>query len=304
MMAFLMPNISSRPFQGQHRNHCTFIHSFKLSPPYRPQKHLQPIISSSIQVSQPSSKTNSLFEQYNDLLKPSRASISCLASVSTILSSTASDELLFAYFLCFCVRGPRYTRYVEEWLTLAQERCYELGMREFGDAVSQRREEESGHFTKYEDDARRLCKQWNMKYPEQEVDAEALLSGELLHPGEILYRDLHVDTGSSETPFAVLIIIHEIELLAVDLLPSILGEVSIRLGPEFIKNLSFMTSHVELDTGHVEEGEMYLEKILRKYPSCLHDIVEVGKGTLHAFGRFMDDNFVMANALVSLSRKI
>lgn len=211
---------------------------------------------------------------------------------------TADTTLTLAFYLYMSSRGIRMTKKVEEWIRRAGERCKELGMHQLGDTLLQHSREESGHDQMYEQDTRQLAIRWNAMFPQNTVDAERLIGADYLHPGEYAYHEVHENVVDSSKPFLQVAIAHEIERLSIVELPDMLRMAAERVGSDVLKDLSFLTSHHDIDIHHADENEVQMGKLFDQFPSDAETLAETGGLALQAFGDYLDDCMVLAKELV------
>ena len=97
------------------------------------------------------------------------------------------------------------------------------------------------------------------------------------------YCAIHEENIRGDTPFCQLAIEYEIELLPVELGPAFVQNCVRILGPDILRCMTFVTSHVEFDVGHTKFNAHFLGKLLAEDPTRLISLATAGSAVLGAF---------------------
>lgn len=228
-----------------------------------------------------------LLSQYEQKLQPARSRFGALPAVQMLLSNGTDPQLMEAFLLHFCALGVGMTERVESWIRRAGERCVEVGLTDLGRALVAHARAEAGHDQLMVDDTRALVARWNARRTPR-LDADELLA---LSPTSSVqgYRQLHEDVISGPAPYAQIAIEFEIEMLSTTVGPDLLDNCVRLLGEDILRDLTFITEHVELDVGHTAFNRRQLGGLLDEHPDFLPALVDTGSRALDAYGGFLSD---------------
>lgn len=226
-------------------------------------------------------------DRYNELMAPVRDAAFRAPRVDRILGPTCSAESFIGWLLNFTTLGVQMTRPVEGWIRRAGERCVDIGLPDVGRQLLKHSVHERDHHVMMQDDAIRLAARWV-------AAGRAELSVPALHARPATkamrgYVDLHESVIASEHPFGQVAIEREIEGLALVVGPRIISQSRRLLGQQGLEEISFVTSHVELDVGHTAFNNKLLGKLLDARPEALPMLVETGTTALQCYMEFLTD---------------
>lgn len=115
---------------------------------------------------------------------------------------------------------------------------------------------------------------------------------------------LHEEAIASDTPFRMVAITNEIELLAVTAAPVIIGPLVQCLDKDIWNDLSFLQHHMVHDVDHADECQKEVTRIMRTYPNTARILCETGGRALEAYGEFLDDIYVLSSELVARASEL
>ena len=228
------------------------------------------------------------YHEYQVQLASSRDRFDRSPAARTLVCAETSPVLLEAFFLYFSALGVQMTAPVEAWIHRAGLRCMDLGYSSLGSALMAHSRHEAGHDALMARDARGLATRWNNLHEDAAIDVEALLV-EAPSVAVLRYIELHESVLSGPAPFAQLAIELEIEALSVRLGAPVLDNLATQLGPPFVKELSFLTEHVAIDSAHTAFNERQLARFLDADSSALVPLVEAGRRALESYGGFLGE---------------
>lgn len=237
------------------------------------------------------SSTN-LLAFYESKLAGIRASFETQSRLKNILATDVEPALLELFFIYFNALGVNMTEPVESWIYRAGLRCQEIGMTELGRALKLHAQHEANHHLMMMEDSIVLINQWNRNHTLL-LNVDQLLA----HPrtlGINMYCQLHEEIIASDAPFGQLAIEYEIEMLSVRYGTQLLNKCAQVLGSSFLKGLSFLQDHVELDVAHTTFNRNQLKLFLKQYPDCVSALVNAGTKALEAYATFLKNCFELA----------
>ncbi len=234
-------------------------------------------------------------ERYEEAIEPARSRFGSAPAVEKIMSSDVDPELMEAFCIFFCALGVGMTEPVEGWIRRAGERCAEVGCDELGTALCGHAKAEAGHHLMMMDDVRGLCARWNSR-GRPRLDPHELLALPRTESVE-RYRQLHEDVIAGPTPYAQIAVENEIEMLSVEYGPNVLANCTRHLGGQIASDLSFLVTHIDLDSGHTQFNRRQMRAFLETRPEAVDPLVAAGSAALDAYGDFIVDCVEHATAL-------
>ena len=97
------------------------------------------------------------------------------------------------------------------------------------------------------------------------------------------YRAIHEENIAGNESYCQFAIEYEIELLPVELGPPFVRNCTRVLGPDILRCMTFVTSHVEFDVGHTQFNAHFMSKLLAEDPNRLAPLVTAGAAVIGAF---------------------
>ena len=144
--------------------------------------------------------SNLVKEIYDPAMRDARARFAASPALRAFLSEEFDPSFWEMFLIEFSSLGVSLTTPVEDWLIRSSQRCAEIGLPELAQALRSHSKQGAGHQNMMIRDTHALVQRWNERH-EHKLDAEALLDRPTT-PGGRLYRKLHEDTISSDTPYA------------------------------------------------------------------------------------------------------
>lgn len=242
-------------------------------------------------------KNSNVAQLYTPRVTAARARITSDADLATILHEDSKPEHVLGFLIQFSALGVFMTDKVESWIARAGRRCQALGHAELGRALVIHAKHEAGHDAMMVEDLHKLVPRWNSRYQPQ-LDARALLDQA---PTEAMHRyvAIHEDTIASELPFSQIAIEYEIEMMSTVLGPALMRACDRALGPEIVKDMSFIAEHAAIDVGHTALNEVELDKFIANYPEQAEPLARTGADALGIYLDFLGDCARKGRALSS-----
>ena len=144
------------------------------------------------------------------------------------------------------------------------------------------------------DDFAAMVALWNSRWSPQ-ICPEQITGIGLTRGGE-QYCRVHEDNIVGDAPYCQLAIEYEIELLPVEFGPSFVDNCTRLLGPDILKCMTFVTSHVEFDVGHTKFNAHLLGTLIDDAPERL-PVVAAGTAVLDAFADHLAECWQLAEFL-------
>jgi hypothetical protein len=214
------------------------------------------------------------------------------SGAAVLFNPNVDPRLLELFLVHFSSRSVAITAPVEGWLMRSSQACERVAERDGSAAVAGlarflrlHSSSEAGHDQMHVADTHALVKRWNARQSTPMLDAAELLSRPPTHGGA-MYCRLHEDTLASERPWCQIAIEYEIERLAAEFGPPLIGQIIKTLGKETLACCSFLVNHITLDSfegGHSEQNQHHIKKLLAAHPEFLDPLVQAGSRALEAF---------------------
>jgi hypothetical protein len=227
------------------------------------------------------------FVNYNNALMACRRGFATESVFGVILDGNIEPDVLELFWIYYCSIGVGMTEPVERWIRRAGESCVAQGWSDLGQTLITNAKQEAGHHLLMIADAKSLIDRWNRNHRSQLSLQEFL---PFSYPSSVLaYAELHEDVIAGERPFCQIAIEYEIESLAVQYGAQLIATSKQQLGQDFGQTLSFIQTHVTLDTDHAEESEAKLQAFLAQQPEHSEALAIVGQASLNHYRAFLDD---------------
>ena len=246
----------------------------------------------------PSASQASLYE-YDELIRPARDRFAASPGVGGIVSAATDARTMAAFLLHFSALSVPITEPVEGWIRRAADRCTEVGLTEFGVALSSHAKAEAGHHQYHLADFAAMTEFWNAQWSPT-VHPDHIVGCGLTRGGE-RYCRIHEENILGDTPFCQFAIEYEIELLPVKLGPLFVENCVRLLGREILRCMTFVTSHVEFDVGHTRFNEHFLGRLIAQDPRRLDALAAAGTAALDAFSDHLTECLTLSHSLSKLS---
>jgi hypothetical protein len=204
-----------------------------------------------------------------------------------------------AFLLHFSALSVPITQPVEGWIRRAGERCTRVGLLDLGKALCTHAKAEAGHHQYHIDDFDAMITLWNGRWSPA-VQPETI-SGIGVTRGGRRYCTIHEENIRSNTPFCQLAIEYEIELLPVELGPAFVQNCVRVLGPDILRCMTFVTSHVEFDVGHTKFNAHFLGNLIAQDPARVAPLVAAGSAVLEAFADHLTECWELGVSLAAQS---
>ncbi len=230
---------------------------------------------------------NTIMEKYEQLMSPARQRFETSYGVARLLEENIEPKYLELFLVYFCAIGAQMTEPVEGWIRRAGESCSALGLKEIGDALQRQAKSEAGHDLLMLADVKSLVQRWNNRNVWQ-LDLEHFLNLSQT-PGVAKYVEVHEDNINGTSPYAQIAIEYEIENLTLQYGEKLITRCIRLCGNDVIACLTFLTKHIELDSGHTKYNARELAKVITENPSSLQPMVSAGSAALDAYGLFISD---------------
>ena len=237
--------------------------------------------------------------EYHSLIQPARERFAVTTGICGMISSDTDARTMAAFLLHFSALSVPITDPVEGWIRRAGERCTAVGLPRIGKALSAHAKAEAGHQQYHIDDFAALVEFWNARW-EPRVGHDQIVRIGMTRGGE-RYRAVHEDNIAGDTPYCQLAIEYEIELLPVEFGPPFVQNCTRLFGPDILRCMSFVTSHVEFDVGHTKFNAHVLGQLLADDPTRLGPLVAAGSAVLGAFADHLTECLGLGASLVGRS---
>ena len=226
-------------------------------------------------------------DHYNELMAPKRREIFNSPRVDNVLGPDSRPEAFLSWLINFTTLGVQMTKPVESWIRRAGERTIAVGVESIGHQLVRHSVHERDHHVMIEEDAKHLGRRW-MAAGRPQLDVAALHARPATKAMQA-YIDLHESVIASKYPFGQVAIEREIEGLALVVGPRIIAQSQRIFGDDGLHEITFVTSHVELDVGHTAFNNKLIGKLLDARPDALEMLVETGANALQIYMDFLDD---------------
>ena len=224
---------------------------------------------------------------YESEIAPARKRFA--SRVEHILICLPEPMYLARFLIQYCALGVWMTEHVPQWITRAGEACTSMGLTEIGTALKSHAKDEEGHHLLMIEDTKKLIRWYNDLYSPKLNPSNFLYP--LTTPGVDQYWVLHEKTIASDHPYGQVAIEYEVERISVEYGPKMMEHCAKVLGPEVVKNLSFIQEHMVFDVGHTKYNAAMMGKLLIQHPQFLPNLVKCGSQALDAYAQYLEDCF-------------
>ena len=204
-----------------------------------------------------------------------------------MLGPDSDDREFLGWLINFATLGVSMTEPVEGWIRRAGIRCQQIGLQEVGDYLLKHSAHERDHHLMMIDDSKHLANRWR-RLSGDTLDVTALIERPASSSIQA-YVDLHERANDSDTPFRQVAIEAEIERLALVVGPRMIERCRRAFGDEGLSEMSFVTSHVELDVGHTAFNDRLMQRLLDVRPDAVDLLVQTGTDALACYMDFLTD---------------
>lgn len=242
-------------------------------------------------------------ERYEQGVLPARQAFAAEPAVTLIQDPGIGASHLEAFFIYYSALGVAMTKPVEGWIRRAGEACVRVGgpgVAELGAALQKHATAEADHHLLMVADLWRLCarREAASRPAPNPIELLALPWPESAKR----YRQLHEDLITGPAPYVQIAVENEIEMLSVEVGPSLLGNARALLGADISGDLSFLTHHVTLDVGHTRFTRHQMKTFLAQRPDAVDALVTAGTAALEAYRAFVVDCVTLAGQVPAAAR--
>ncbi len=209
-----------------------------------------------------------------------------------MLSLAVNPELVELFVIHFNALSTGMVEPIAHYVRQAGKNSETLGFSDIGPYFEKHSNEENGHDHWAASDTYKAVANWNKRKKSPVLCAQTLLEARYA-PSVMEYHKLHEEVINGSTPFAILAIATEIELITTKYGPKMLLQCFLKLGLRRTRQLSYVSNHVKVDWLHTEENMHTIDWLLAAHPEHANPMIETGKRALETYTGFLRECMAM-----------